>query len=75
MICASEQSVIVVDSAYDAVRARFATHGGYMLQGKELKAVQDIILKNGGLNAAIVGQSAPKSLKWPVSKCQPTLKS
>ncbi|VTR44097.1 Aldehyde-alcohol dehydrogenase [Serratia fonticola] len=32
----------------------------YMLQGKELKAVQDIILKNGGLNAAIVGQSAPK---------------
>lgn len=60
VICASEQSVIVVDSIYDAVRERFASHGGYMLQGKELKAVQDIILKNGGLNAAIVGQSAPK---------------
>ncbi|WP_147198236.1 bifunctional acetaldehyde-CoA/alcohol dehydrogenase [Pantoea sp. MBD-2R] len=60
VICASEQSVIVVDSAYDAVRERFASHGGYMLQGQELKAVQDIILKNGGLNAAIVGQPAVK---------------
>src|SRR5471032_1562630 len=60
VICASEQSIIVVDSVYDAVRERFASHGGYMLQGKELKAVQDIILKNGGLNAAIVGQPATK---------------
>ncbi|WP_312806151.1 aldehyde dehydrogenase family protein, partial [Atlantibacter hermannii] len=47
VICASEQSVVVVDAVYDAVRERFATHGGYMLQGSELKAVQDIILKNG----------------------------
>ncbi len=47
VICASEQSVVVVDSVYDAVRERFATHGGYLLQGKELKAVQDVILKNG----------------------------
>ena len=60
VICASEQSVVVVDSVYDAVRERFATHGGYMLQGKELKAVQDVILKNGALNAAIVGQPAYK---------------
>nr|VUD29175.1 alcohol dehydrogenase [Raoultella sp. NCTC 9187] len=45
VICASEQSVVVVDSVYDAVRERFASHGGYLLQGKELKAVQDIILK------------------------------
>ena len=60
VICASEQSVVVVDSVYDAVRERFATHGGYLLQGKELKAVQDVILKNGALNAAIVGQPAYK---------------
>ncbi len=31
VICASEQSVVVVDSVYDAVRERFATHGGYLL--------------------------------------------
>ena len=60
VICASEQSVIVVDSIYKQVRERFATHGGYMLTGKELKAVQDIILKDGNLNAAIVGQPAVK---------------
>ncbi|KHN55469.1 acetaldehyde dehydrogenase [Dickeya fangzhongdai] len=60
VICASEQSVIVVDEIYDAVRERFSTHGGYLLQGKELSAVQGILLKNGALNAAIVGQPAIK---------------
>ncbi|MEQ4922171.1 bifunctional acetaldehyde-CoA/alcohol dehydrogenase [Proteus hauseri] len=60
VICASEQSVIVVDSVYKQVRERFSTHGGYMLTGKDLKAVQDIILKDGNLNAAIVGQPATK---------------
>ena len=60
VICASEQSVIVVDKIYDTVRERFASHGGYMLKGQELKAVQGIILKNGAINAAIVGQPAVK---------------
>ncbi|PHM38749.1 bifunctional acetaldehyde-CoA/alcohol dehydrogenase [Xenorhabdus innexi] len=58
VICASEQSVIVVDNVYKQVRERFSSHGGYILQGKELKAVQNIILKNGNLNAEIVGQPA-----------------
>ncbi|PHI31323.1 bifunctional acetaldehyde-CoA/alcohol dehydrogenase [Budvicia aquatica] len=60
VICASEQSVIVVDKIYDAVRERFASHGGYLLAGKELQAVQEIILKNGNINADIVGQPAVK---------------
>lgn len=60
VICASEQSVIVVDKIYDAVRERFASHGGYLLAGKELQAVQGIILKNGNINADIVGQPAVK---------------
>ncbi|HGM5490188.1 TPA: bifunctional acetaldehyde-CoA/alcohol dehydrogenase [Serratia fonticola] len=60
VICASEQSVVVVDEIYAAVRERFATHGGYFLRGKELKALSKIIIKNGMLNAAIVGQSAIK---------------
>ncbi|MFP1758294.1 bifunctional acetaldehyde-CoA/alcohol dehydrogenase [Lonsdalea quercina] len=58
VICASEQSVVVVDEVYDAVRERFATHGGYLLHGQELTAVQSVLLKNGALNAAIVGQTA-----------------
>ncbi len=60
VICASEQSVIVDTRIYDAVRQRFASHGGYLLQGEELQAVRGVILKNGALNAAIVGQPAPK---------------
>ncbi len=60
VICASEQSVIVVDSIYDAVKERFATHGGYILNKKECEAVRKVILIEGALNAAIVGQPAPK---------------
>jgi acetaldehyde dehydrogenase/alcohol dehydrogenase len=60
VICASEQSVIAVDSIYDNIRSRFARHGGYILHGKELDAVRSIILVNGAVNAKIVGQSAPK---------------
>ncbi|WP_445947054.1 bifunctional acetaldehyde-CoA/alcohol dehydrogenase, partial [Shewanella sp.] len=48
----------VVDSIYKQVKERFATHGGYLLSKSETAAMQGVILKNGGLNAAIVGQSA-----------------
>jgi acetaldehyde dehydrogenase/alcohol dehydrogenase len=59
MICASEQSVIAVDSIYDEVRDRFSRHGGYILQGADLDAVRKIILTpQGSVNAKIVGQSA-----------------
>ena len=58
VVCASEQAVIVVDEIYDTVKERFATHGGYILNADESEAMQGVILKNGGLNADIVGQSA-----------------
>ncbi|MBE7214596.1 bifunctional acetaldehyde-CoA/alcohol dehydrogenase [Shewanella benthica] len=58
VVCASEQAVIVVDEIYDTVKERFATHGGYILSADESEAMQGVILKNGGLNADIVGQSA-----------------
>ncbi|WP_025821071.1 bifunctional acetaldehyde-CoA/alcohol dehydrogenase [Shewanella marina] len=58
VVCASEQAVVVVDSIYEQVKQRFASHGGYLLNAKENKALQQVILKNGGLNADIVGQSA-----------------
>ena len=58
MICASEQSVIVLDSIYDRVRTEFATRGCYFLKGAELDKVRHTILINGALNAKIVGQSA-----------------
>jgi len=58
VICASEQAIIAVAEVYDEVKERFSSHGGYMLKGKEIDAVRAVILKNGALNAEIVGQSA-----------------
>jgi acetaldehyde dehydrogenase/alcohol dehydrogenase len=60
MICASEQSVIVVDQVYDSVRERFASHGGYLLNPNKLEAVRQVLFANNHLNADIVGQSAAK---------------
>jgi acetaldehyde dehydrogenase/alcohol dehydrogenase len=57
MICASEQSVIVEDDVYDEVRAEFAGAGRVPAQFRREDKVREIILKNGRLNAAIVGQS------------------
>lgn len=58
MICASEQSVTVLDDIYDEVRAEFERRGCYFLKGDELDKVRHTILINGALNAKIVGQSA-----------------
>ena len=58
MICASEQSVVVLDSIYDAVKAEFTARGCHILNEEELQKVRDIILINGSINAKIVGQSA-----------------
>ena len=58
MICASEQSVVVLDSIYDRVKAEFIKRGCYVLNGEEIDKVRATILINGALNAKIVGQSA-----------------
>lgn len=58
MICASEQSVIVLDSIYDTVKAEFAARGCYFLSPEETEKVRKTIIINGALNAKIVGQKA-----------------
>ena len=60
MICASEQSVIVLDKVYDAVKAEFKARGAYFLDPEETEKVRKTIIINGALNAKIVGQRAPK---------------
>ena len=60
MICASEQSVIVLDSIYEAVKQEFATRGCYFLNPGETEKVRKTIIINGALNAKIVGQKAAK---------------
>ena len=60
MICASEQSVIVLEPVYDAVKAEFANRGCYFLNSEETEKVRKTIIINGALNAKIVGQPAAK---------------
>ena len=56
MICASEQSVIVHEKIYKAVKKEFADRGCYFLKADEIDKVRKTILINGALNAKIVGQ-------------------
>lgn len=60
MICASEQSVIVLDKVYAKVKKEFAARGCYFLKEDEIEKVRKTILINGALNAKIVGQRAAK---------------
>ncbi|MEJ6980352.1 bifunctional acetaldehyde-CoA/alcohol dehydrogenase [Pedobacter sp. P351] len=60
MICASEQSVIVIDQVYEEVKKEFLDRGAYILKKDEVSKVGAILLLNGILNANIVGQSAAK---------------
>ena len=63
MICASEQSVTVMDTIYDQVKEEFIYRGCYVLNDEEIEKVRKTIIINGALNAKIVGQSAYKIAK------------
>ncbi len=58
MICASEQSVIVLDKVYKKVKKEFAERGCYFLDREETERVRKTVIINGALNARIVGQTA-----------------
>lgn len=60
MICASEQSVIVLDKVYNKVKKEFQARGCYFLNPEETDKVRKTIIINGALNAKIVGQKAAK---------------
>ncbi len=60
MICASEQSVTVVEAIYDAVKKEFVERGAVILNAKDAKTLGDVIQIDGKLNGKIVGQSADK---------------
>ena len=59
-ICASEQSVVVVDAVYEAVREEFIKRGAYFLNAEDRDKVRRVILNDGRLNVAIVGQTVLK---------------
>ncbi|MBD2437665.1 bifunctional acetaldehyde-CoA/alcohol dehydrogenase [Nostoc sp. FACHB-110] len=63
MICASEQSVVVVDDVYEKVKQEFICRGAYFLNDEEKQKLGNVILKDGRLNPAIVGQSVENLAK------------
>ncbi|OVE66604.1 bifunctional acetaldehyde-CoA/alcohol dehydrogenase [Clostridium diolis] len=64
VVCASEQSIIAMESVYDEVRKELDERGAYILKGEEIDKVRSIILDpKGYLNSEIVGQSAYKIAK------------
>lgn len=60
VICASEQSVVVVDSIYDDVKEEFKKRGAVILTAAQKKKVGATLMVDGHLNAKIVGQPAAK---------------
>lgn len=60
MICASEQSVIVLEKIYEEVKEEFKKRGCWFLNENEIDKVRKTIIVNGALNAKIVGQPAYK---------------
>ncbi len=60
MICASEQSVVVVGDVYDQVREEFRARGAYFLSPEETERMRGKLIVNGRLNSEIVGQPVEK---------------
>ncbi len=58
MICASEQSTIVLNDIYDEVVNEFKFRGCYFLNSEEKDMLRRTIMIDGALNAKIVGQKA-----------------
>lgn len=54
MICASEQSVVVVDAVYEAVKQEFSDRGAYFLTPEDREKLGRKIIVDGRLNAEIV---------------------
>jgi acetaldehyde dehydrogenase / alcohol dehydrogenase len=60
MICASEQSIIVVEDVYQRVKELLTESGAYILTAEEKEKVGNTVIIDGHLNAQIVGQPAWK---------------
>jgi acetaldehyde dehydrogenase/alcohol dehydrogenase len=58
VICASEQSVIVLNDVYEQVKKEFKERGCHILSKEEKTKLGEYFLPGGKLNAAVAGQSA-----------------
>jgi len=58
VICASEQSVIVLKDVYEEFKKLLVEYGGYIIPKKDMDKVRHTIIINGSLNSKIAGQKA-----------------
>jgi acetaldehyde dehydrogenase/alcohol dehydrogenase len=58
VICASEQSVTVVGEVYEEVKREFAERGAYFLSPAEKEQISEVLIVDGHINGAVVGQTA-----------------
>lgn len=58
VICASEQSIIVLEDVYNEVKKLFKSSGAYLLNKKEIEAMRKVIVIDGHVNPDIVGKPA-----------------
>lgn len=59
MICASEQAIIADEPIVSAVTVEFEKQGAYFLNSEQTERVGRVVMTpKGGMNAALVGQSA-----------------
>ena len=56
--CSSDNSVLVFESVYDEFLAKLKQEGGYVIEGDDKQKLQDVLWKDGALNAKIVAQHA-----------------
>ena len=66
MICASEQSVIVVEDVYEEVKKEFIYRGAYLVSKAEEKKMMDLPFidpQRGTAHPSIVGQPAREIAK------------
>lgn len=74
MICASEQSVTVLEGIYSDVKKEFAARGCYFLKKDEMDKMRAIILSGNSVNPKIVGQSAYKIAQMAGIEVEPAIK-
>lgn len=56
--CSSDNSVLVFESVYDELLEKLIHEGGYLIEGEDKQKLQNVLWKDGVLNAAIVAQHA-----------------
>lgn len=74
MICASEQSVTIVEGVYEQAKAEFIKRGCHVLTPDEADKLRKTILIDGNLNSQIVGQPAVKIAQMAGVKVAPNTK-